>query len=372
MGALSRTIWTAVPTILATVSLIFLILLALAGTKSSSLTADTYFLQINTSLPATSGSVADANKLDSAIHVLPIYRVSLFTYCSGINGSDTCFPRHTNYFFNITEVFNLTSAIESQILGKDFQDANNTYHTAAHWIWVLYIIAFVALIVEILLTLIVPFSRLFSLGAHIASFVTSLFLSGFASLATATYVILKNAGNLDLKKSHGIEFTLGNRALAWVWLAVAFQLAYSISRALFACCGPSTHHRQKTGPKRQGTYQQVEDPWRVADDVPLRAYGATRDVDQETERGVIGHDTTMSGANNNHTEGERYEDFRHERSGAFAHDSHEPYEPEPTFGNERGIGQERGPFEDERRYSWEGDEGLNVGQKRGPGGASYL
>ncbi|MCJ1313565.1 hypothetical protein MMC25_007244 [Agyrium rufum] len=269
MGKVGRAICIFLPLACTIISAVFQILLGLGGTSSTnSYLARTYFLKLNTTLPAPSGSLGttggSANSsgipsiyttADGNVIIQPEYTISLFSYCAydldnaNTNNSTSntydlifCTSPHTNFFFNLSSAFGLSSTEVDTLLGPSFTSANNDYATAAKYVTGLYIAGLVSTAIELLFSIGALFSRLGSLFTTLAALSTAILTTAFSGLVTGTYVVLDGAVNADLNK-HGYGTSLGGRAFAYMWISSAFTIAAVILWAFSCCCvSGSSHH----------------------------------------------------------------------------------------------------------------------------------
>jgi hypothetical protein len=111
--------------------------------------------------------LVDAQK---TLKIQDYYTVYLWNYCSW-NGNDKysfCSPRKAEFWFNPVEVWGLNGTNAESLLPKELKDGLNTYKDVAKYMFIVYVIALVATIVELLIGISAMFSRW-------GSFVTTFF-----------------------------------------------------------------------------------------------------------------------------------------------------------------------------------------------------
>ena len=243
-------------------SLVCLVIVGLGGTnKNISAYNDIYFFRANTSnididpsllpnlpdTPVTEKIVDTAtDAVKKALDVKDFYRIHLWNYCDGNfadNGTvkavsdkvDHCSP-HKNYFwFNPVEVWGLNNTNIDKLFSKELRAGLNTYKTASKWMFVCYIVALIATIVEVIVGFLALFSRLGSVVTTIVSIVSSLFIVGFALTATILYSTLAGTFNTALNK-YNVKGSLGKNIYVVTWIGVAFSCAAGLFWLLSSCC----------------------------------------------------------------------------------------------------------------------------------------
>ncbi|KAL8951988.1 MAG: hypothetical protein Q9222_002080 [Ikaeria aurantiellina] len=263
-------------------SLICLIIVALGGTNKNSDTYNNlYFFRANTTdinvdpsdLNIPHNALTDAllnqttDVVKDAVGVKDFYHVSLWNYCSGDfdNGTDKvtfCSPRRNEFWFNPVEVWGLNNTGVDQIFSKELRHGLDVYKTTAKWMFVAYVVALVATIVEILVGFFALFSRWGSLATTIVSTISSLFVFVFALTATILYATLMGSFN-DAVKKYNVHGSLGHDMYVVMWLAVAFSLGAGMFWLFSSCCCSGRSNRIKYGDNsgRNGSYERVESPY---------------------------------------------------------------------------------------------------------------
>ncbi|KAI4107323.1 MAG: hypothetical protein L6R37_001684 [Teloschistes peruensis] len=282
MGKAGRFACIFTPMALTIASLVCLIIVGLGGTnKNDSNLNSFYFFRANTAdinvkpsdLNIPSNPLTDAiiNQTTSAakdaLDVKDFYHVSLWSYCAGDfeNGKDKvtyCSPRKNEFWFNPVEVWGLNNTNIDQLFSKELRSGLHAYQQAAKWMFIAYVVAVVATIVEILVGIFALFSRLGSLATTIVSTISSLFLIAFALTATILYATLMGSFNEALKK-YNIHGSLGHSMYVTVWLAVAFSFGAGLFWLFSSCCCSGRSNRIKYGDQsgKKGTYERVESPY---------------------------------------------------------------------------------------------------------------
>ncbi|KAL8647562.1 MAG: hypothetical protein Q9226_006381, partial [Calogaya cf. arnoldii] len=202
-----------------------------------------------------------------ALDVKDFYHVSLWNYCAGDfeNGQDKvtyCSPRKNQFWFNPVEVWGLNNTGVEKLFSDELRSGLDAYQKAARWMFIAYVVAVVATIVEIFVGVFALFSRLGSLATTIVSTVSSLFLIGFALTATILYTTLMGSFN-EAVKQYNIRGSLGHNMFVVTWLAVAFSFAAGLFWLISSCCCSGRSNKIKYGDEsgRKGKYERVDSPY---------------------------------------------------------------------------------------------------------------
>ncbi|KAI4250197.1 MAG: hypothetical protein L6R40_000369 [Gallowayella cf. fulva] len=282
MGKAGRFACIGLPMSLTIASLVCLIIVGLGGTnKNNSSLNDLYFFRANTTdinvtpndvnIPKNPLTDAILNQtVDTAKNALDIkdfYHVSLWNYCAGDfdNGKDKvtyCSPRKNQFWFNPVEVWGLNNTGVDKLFSKELRAGLDAYQKAAKWMFIAYVVAVVATIVEIFVGIFALFSRLGSLATTIVSTVSSFFLIAFALTATILYATLMGSFNNAVKK-YNIHGSLGHNMFVVLWLAVAFSFGAGLFWLISSCCCSGRSNRIKYGDEsgRKGKYERVDSPY---------------------------------------------------------------------------------------------------------------
>ncbi|KAI1191820.1 SUR7 protein [Nemania serpens] len=185
---------------------------------------------------ALGGTVITAVDIDLA----NIYDFTLWGYCvTPQDGKRNCTKAQfdwASHELNLTWLDRLTDAAGLKVtLPKELNDGLNAYNTITKWTEVVFIIAIVALGLELLV-------GLFSACSRAVSCVTWI-ISGFATVAIiATAILLTITGStitglvLGVSKKYGVKANLNKSFLVILWLSVAFALGAGLFWLFSICC----------------------------------------------------------------------------------------------------------------------------------------
>ncbi|KAK0762240.1 hypothetical protein N5P37_005044 [Trichoderma harzianum] len=138
-------------------------------------------------------------------------------------------------------------------LPKDIKDALKVFQKLIKWSEVAFIIALIALGLELLIGIFSNFSRAVSCLTWFESVITTILVIIACSLSTATAAII--AGVVQGSKSlYGAKVHLDGRFLAIIWIGAAFCLGASLFWIFtICCCKPEkrqkNHHHSSDGEK---------------------------------------------------------------------------------------------------------------------------
>ncbi|KAI1195014.1 SUR7 protein [Nemania serpens] len=187
-----------------------------------------------------------ANALDgtvikaSDIGLANVYDFTLWGYCvTPQEGKRNCTKAQfdwASHELDLTWVDRLTAAAGLKItLPKELNDGLSAYKTITRWTEIVFIIAIVALGLELLVGLFTACSRAVSCVTWI--------ISGFATIAIiATAILLTVTGStiigvvLAVSKHYGVKASLNKSFLIILWLSVAFALGAGLFWLFSICC----------------------------------------------------------------------------------------------------------------------------------------
>ncbi|KAK4139733.1 SUR7/PalI family-domain-containing protein [Dichotomopilus funicola] len=177
-----------------------------------------------------------------------IYDVNVWNFCyTAENGTHDCTGSRFDWAAN---ELNLTDGRDYSLvtpngfnvtMPKEITDAVRAFVNVSKWTQVVFIIAYVALGVELLFGLFANCSRAFSCVTWLVAGFAVIATGAAAGLATATSVIIVGAVEASAE-IYGVHGSLNTRFLAAIWLAVAFALAAGLFWMFTICCCKPDHH----------------------------------------------------------------------------------------------------------------------------------
>ncbi|AEO66111.1 1e746d0e-cad4-45bb-98d2-434188b0484f [Thermothielavioides terrestris] len=207
-----------------------------------------------------------------------IYDVNIWNYCyTAQNGTRDCTKPAFNWaesaLNSTTDNFHslITPTGVNVTLPKEMSDAIKSFATVSKWTQIVFVIAYIALGVELFFGLFASCSRIFSCLTWVIALVTGVIAGAAAGLATATSVIV--VGALEASgKPYGLSSHLNGRFLAVVWIGEAFAIAAALFWMFTICCCAPDHgswrrSRSRGGPEAEkfmpgpsAGYERLSDP----------------------------------------------------------------------------------------------------------------
>ncbi|KAF3386761.1 SUR7 family protein pun1 [Penicillium rolfsii] len=279
MGKAGRVACIFTPYVLTIASLICIVMVGLGCTKSSSDTLNNlYFMRINLQNITSEGSetvteienlleqygISDVSaqnvssvlsKLQQDSTLADFYQIGLWSYCDGdINNTKTtvkeCSKPKSEFYFNPFSVWGLDSSDIKDELPSDYNKVMNTYKTVSKWMFIAYLVAFIATIAEIVVGFFAICSRWGSCVTTLVALVAFLFTAAASITSTVLFSIFKSSLGTTLK-AYGIRLSMGKNIYVATWLAVAFSLGALIFWTFSVCCcsGRSPYGHRNNNPR---------------------------------------------------------------------------------------------------------------------------
>ncbi|KAB8210032.1 SUR7/PalI family-domain-containing protein [Aspergillus parasiticus] len=259
MDQFGQVVWRGFPCALAIGSLICLVIAGLGCTRAHK-AENLYFLRIELqNLTVTSHSVIDTTlehfnitHLDKFIQALDevnnttglndFYSIGLWSYCTGNitdNGTykTTYFSKpRGGFWFDPIDTWGLNGTNTNDFLPGKLKKSLNMYRKASLWMAIIYLIAVIATVLEIMTGLMaVGGNRLVSCFARLLAGVSLLFTTAMSITSTAIFATLAATVKTVLKP-HGITGHMGRHIYAATWLAVVLSFLASALWLLDCCC----------------------------------------------------------------------------------------------------------------------------------------
>ncbi|KAK3336125.1 SUR7/PalI family-domain-containing protein [Cercophora scortea] len=305
MGNLGRYVCVALPFLLTLGALIAMLVAGLAGVADKSL----YMFQVNTTdlsisplsiqslinvnprsaEPETIGfhdpnlieiqrqqqdtNAQTTNITAADLGLFNLYDIGLWGWCyTPQNGSRECSKPAYNWAeaaLNTTtgNIKNTaTSAGQNITLPKEISSAIDVFVSVSRWTEIVFVIALVALGVELFFGIFANCSRAFSCVTFLVATVAMVAVCGAAAMVTALSVIVVGAVEASAKV-YGVKASFNNRYLAAVWIGAAFAIAAGFFWMFtVCCCAPDRSSRRSKGVSGEGEklmhgpYQPIGQP----------------------------------------------------------------------------------------------------------------
>ncbi|KAK4239063.1 SUR7/PalI family-domain-containing protein [Achaetomium macrosporum] len=192
-----------------------------------------------------------------------IYDVNPWNYCyTARNGTRACTKPAFNWASTAlnTTTGNINSMITATglnvTLPKEITDAVKAFGTVSKWTQVVFIIAYIALGVELFFGLFANCSRAFSCVTWLISAIATTAVGAAAGLATATSVVVVGAVEASAKV-YGVDAHFNTRYLAVIWLGAAFAIAAGLFWMFTICCCAPDHSSRRSGRSRHSDTEKL-------------------------------------------------------------------------------------------------------------------
>lgn len=309
MANFGRFVCVAIPFLLTLASLVAMLIAGLAGIMDKSL----YMFQVNTTdlsispnsvqklldgtgvkIPGVNAGLeipeinipdlnigkredAQTNITAKDLGLYDVYDVSIWGYCyTPSNGSRECtdaaFDWATEALNTSTGDFNylITASGYNVTLPEEIAGAIRLFGNVSRWTQIVFIIAYIALGVELFFGLFAGFSRVFSCITWLVAFVATAAVCAAAALGTATAIVVTGAVKATAAL-YSVDSHVNTRFLATVWIGAAFAVAAGMFWLFSACCCAPDHssrgrdrsrggEAEKFIPARETGYARINDP----------------------------------------------------------------------------------------------------------------
>ncbi|KAI1380762.1 SUR7/PalI family-domain-containing protein [Hypoxylon crocopeplum] len=222
------------------VAVVFLILVEIGNTRSTSVLGDIYFFKLDLSdiLPqSVPTSLTLQNSIARTLGLHDFYQVGLWNFCEGYDtdGITYCSPTTNLYWFNPVEILlSELFAGASIALPSEVNDILNILRIASNIMFGFFITGLVLDFVLMLLAPVVLYSRWWSLPFGFFALLATLLVLIASALGTAMSLIFKYA--LTSQTDLNVGADIGTKMLAFMWIATGFTLIAFIIHASLCCC----------------------------------------------------------------------------------------------------------------------------------------
>lgn len=233
---------------------------------------ESHFSELTTAALSGAATSNSVNITAADLGLADSYKVSLWNYCATTGSKTTCSKAKFNWAaseLNTTNITTLVSTTGTTVtLPKEIRDSLKTFTVVSKWTEVVYIIAFVTAVAEIIVGLFGFCSRMGSCCTFIISGISTTAVIAASVMATVQSSVV--VGAIDsAAKAYGAKASLNTSFLAVTWLACAFSVGAGLFWLFSICCCAADHHKnnrrsmgdgEKLLPTGGSGYQRVEDP----------------------------------------------------------------------------------------------------------------
>ncbi|TPX17972.1 uncharacterized protein E0L32_011973 [Thyridium curvatum] len=180
------------------------------------------------------------------------YQINVWNYCyKDAEGKTQCTKAKFNWAQD--SLNKSTSNVEALMtlsgqkvqLPKEIKDAVSLFTNMIKWTEVVFIIAYVALGVELLMGVFANCSRAISCCTWVFAGFATVAVIAAAGMATGVSLVVVGAVKASAKV-YGVQAALNSRFLAAVWIAAAFALAAGLFWMFTICCCKPDHSSRKS------------------------------------------------------------------------------------------------------------------------------
>lgn len=186
-------------------------------------------------------------------------------------------------------------------LPTEVTDSLKAFKAVAKWTEIVYVIAMLALGLELILGFFSYCSRAVSCVTYLLSGIATAAVMATAAMVTAMSVVVIGVIK-STAKYYGVTGSLNSRFLAVAWLAVAFAMASSLFWLFSACCCKREHHSRSP---RHGN-RDVEKPFLPSNSGSYAPIG-----DHQNNHGAYNSSYGNNHHNNNARSNLAYEPYSH-------------------------------------------------------------
>ncbi|KAI5467354.1 SUR7/PalI family-domain-containing protein [Mariannaea sp. PMI_226] len=305
---IGRFFCVALPFALTVGSIIFLLVGALAGVADKSLyifRLDVEHLSIDPvgvdsilkniesrhsrDLPDLHDRAAKTSNITAAdLGLAKVYDIALWGYCyNDQKGKRHCTKAKfdwANEALNTSYVEHFGSAAGYEIdLPKEITDALSAFKHVTKWTEVAYLLAFVALAVEIVLGIFANCSRLVSCCTWIIAGIAAVLVCCAAGLSTALAAIVVGAVEASAKY-YGVKGKINTSFLSVVWISAALAIGASLFWVFTICCC-KPEHRSKDRKNRRSDGEKL---------LPTKGYAPLGSEHEMTSGNYYNHNQSQS------------------------------------------------------------------------------
>lgn len=216
---------------------------------------DTTSPATTTTTTTTTGGSKTSNITAADLGLQDLYDIGLWGWCTTAqNGTRECTTPKYNWAKSTMNTTTgglqavATSAGQTLTLPEEITKAISAFTTVAMWTEIAFVIAIVALALEVFMGIFANCSRVFSCVTMLIAMVATTAVCGFAGLATAMSVIVVGAVEASAK-FYGVSADVNTRYLATVWIAAAFAIAAGFFWMFTVCCCAPDHSSRRSSRK---------------------------------------------------------------------------------------------------------------------------
>ncbi|KAG5928437.1 hypothetical protein E4U42_000640 [Claviceps africana] len=212
------------------------------------------------------------------LNLASFYEVNLWGYCATDSGGKRqCTDAKFNWAataLNTSFSETLTSSTNVKVeLPNEVKTAIKSFRVVTKWTQVAFIVALVALALQLAVGILAMCSRVISCLTWLLSSVTAILVGVAAGMATATATVVIGAVESSAKY-YGVKGQVGNRFLATVWIATVFAIVSGFFWVFtVCCCKPDRRQKHRSSVEGDGEKLLPTGAYRPISNNPIEMTG---------------------------------------------------------------------------------------------------
>ncbi|KAK7962368.1 uncharacterized protein PG986_003193 [Apiospora aurea] len=202
-------------------------------------------------IPADAAALLNTNITAADLGLANLYDINLWGYCTtSQNDKRNCTKAKFDWastYLNTSTLTTVGTAAGAKVeIPKELVNSLNAFKTVTKWTEVVYVIAMIALGVELFFALFTSCSRAVSCLTWVIACIATIAVCAYASLMTAMSVVVVGAVEATAKW-YGVKGNVNTSFLAVTWLGAAFALAAGLFWVFtICCCKPESRSRSRS------------------------------------------------------------------------------------------------------------------------------
>ncbi|KAI8945502.1 SUR7/PalI family-domain-containing protein [Xylaria longipes] len=223
------------------VAIVFLLLVEIGNTRNNAILGSMYFFKLdltNVLVQSAPTSLSLQNSIARTLGLHDYYQVGLWNFCEGYqyDGITHCSKPDASFWFNPVDILlNELLSGASIALPSEINSILNILRIASHIMFGFFLGGIVLNTILLVSSVVVLYSRWWSLPIGILSGISAVIVIVAAGLGTAISYVFQAA--LNSQPDLGVSASVGQKMLAFEWIAAGFTLlAFTIQAGLGCCC----------------------------------------------------------------------------------------------------------------------------------------
>ncbi|KAK0337900.1 hypothetical protein LTR02_001651 [Friedmanniomyces endolithicus] len=248
----ARFIWALIASFFLLLTVVFLILVEVGNTSTSSIRTNIYFIKLDLTniIPVSVPNAELINSIAQTLGLHDFYMVGLWGFCEGYNGQGVtqCSTPQAMWWFNPVQIIQSELLSGASIaLPSKVNTLLGLIRVVSHWMFALFL---TGACLSFLMMFLIPlsiYSRWATLPIMIFTFLAALFTTVASVIATVLFVIMQNAITSVTEVHIGAK--INPEMFAFIWIASGSAIIAWIIQ-LGQCCCCASRRDVKKGKKR--------------------------------------------------------------------------------------------------------------------------